>query len=192
MFLPTIILTKAPEANISSFQYLQLHINQASRRLAILTRRQGPTDDDLLANLERRIDSIEGLSLSERPSLEKRYNRVGVPKQTKASPDLVNTGTVPRTGNGKNKGPKHPKAQGAGGNPSKTNGNSTQPSTGNGGGKAASNRTLANGVTLANPPTANDSLGLDIEQVDLFVFIFRGILNLLSELRMQGISLQFS
>ncbi|KAH9481637.1 putative aspartic-type endopeptidase CTSD [Psilocybe cubensis] len=66
--------------------YLQQHMNRAIRRLARMTKREEPSHDDLYSRMERRVLAIEGPEGLE--NLERRYNRIGVPKlaQTTKTP----------------------------------------------------------------------------------------------------------
>lgn len=59
---------------------LQQHINRSVRRLAQMKRRDPPSSRDLEERLYRRVISLEG----DEGSLERRFNRVGVPRRTEA------------------------------------------------------------------------------------------------------------
>ncbi|KAF8969251.1 aspartic peptidase A1 [Flammula alnicola] len=125
--------------------YLQQHINRSIRRLARMTGRSPPSRRDLQENLERRVLAVEGPEALEKrfnrmgvPKrrvenvLEKRFNRIGVPKKAKA-PDSSSLISLKK---GKNS-------------------------------TAQAAPVTANAVAQANAPTAANSLGLDIEAQDV-------------------------
>ncbi|PPQ83461.1 hypothetical protein CVT25_007052 [Psilocybe cyanescens] len=147
--------------------YLQQHMNRAIRRLARMTRREEPSAGDLYARLEKRIVSIEGL---EEGSLEKRYNRIGVPESAQISSGSKSTTAskaaslaeahegitnTQAQANNKGKGKGKGGAGGAGGQKAPAPQPSAQPGV------------VASDVTDAGQPTADDSLGLDIEAQDV-------------------------
>ncbi|KAF9524418.1 aspartic peptidase A1 [Crepidotus variabilis] len=118
---------------------LQQHINRGLHRLARMTGGEVPSRRELEENLERRVLAVEGpegferrfnrrapIDESDEVDLEKRYNRIGVPKP--ASPQGNTLAAV--------KGGK---------------------------GQAAVQKTP---VAAANAPTADNSLGLDIQAQD--------------------------
>lgn len=118
-------------------QLLQQHINRSNRRLARITGRTEPSVEFLERELQKRVYAVEGseglerrngLPRSEENSLEKRYNRFGVPEKPK-SPVGTDSLAVLKKGSG----------------------------NGSNGGQQKSS------VAIANNPTANNSLGLDIE-----------------------------
>ncbi|KJA26380.1 hypothetical protein HYPSUDRAFT_36694 [Hypholoma sublateritium FD-334 SS-4] len=139
--------------------YLQQQINRGVRRLARMTGRAGPSDAELVANLERRVLAIEGPE-----GLERRYNRMGVPSSRDEGTVLekrFNRQGVPRRN--QQRGIQSLK-KGKGGR----NGNGGNAGNGNAGaaGSATSAATPVNDVTFANAPTDSNSLGLDIESQD--------------------------
>ncbi|KAG6898201.1 hypothetical protein C0992_003313 [Termitomyces sp. T32_za158] len=129
-----------------------------------MTGRREPSREELHENLRKRVltvDGEEGLHKhynrfsggEPEQDLEKRYNRTGVPKSAKAG-NKADLDVVLSAGAKQN--------QHAHGKQDKmTNG-------GNGAGNAGSSSTAAlDTVTNANAPTANNSLGLDIEGDDV-------------------------
>ena len=125
-----------------------------------MTGRAGPTDAELVENLERRVLAVEGPE-----GLERRYNRMGVPSSRDEDAVLekrFNRQGVPRRNqqrgvqsfrkgkNGKN---------GNGGNAKGNGGNAGSAST------STSTSSAVNDVTFADAPTDSNSLGLDIECV---------------------------
>jgi hypothetical protein len=121
--------------------YLQQHLNRGLRRLARMTGHAEPSTEELATALYRRVFP---------DSLEKRYSRYGVPKSAKSravdEPESFANKANRKKGSGKGNGTN----AGAG-----SNSNST--------GSTA----VADGVTVANNPTAENSLGLDIEAQDV-------------------------
>jgi hypothetical protein len=140
--------------------YLQQHINRGERRLARMTGRAGPTHATLVENLERRVLAVEGpeglekrfnrMGVPRRSTednvLEKRYNRIGVPQRAKTAAKTAGAASLASLKTGKNR-------NGAKGS------KSSQP--------AAAPATPASSVTNANTPTTANSLGLDIEAQDV-------------------------
>jgi hypothetical protein len=141
-----------------------------------MTGRAEPTVEELTENLRRRMLSIE-----QAESLAKRYNRGGVPTRTPKA-RAAGSGAVIAAAAARaeqdTKG-RHPKVAADGAaiangvakdDDDDTGGNGTDIDNGNGGndgtlgdnGNTGNNGTSAQGVTLANPPTANNSLGLNI------------------------------
>lgn len=133
-----------------------------------MTGSREPSTRELQERLERRVLAIEGPEGLERrfnrmgvPSkrLEARYNRHGVPKSATAAKAKAKAGSASlatiqsaRKKGGKERGGKQGAGVGAGAGAGAGQ-NSTQPA-------AAGN---IPGVSVANQPTDNDSLGLDIE-----------------------------
>ncbi|KAF8222084.1 aspartic peptidase A1 [Tricholoma matsutake] len=115
----------------------QQNINRSHRRYARMTGRTGPTTDELTVNLRKRLLSIEVAEV-----LAKRFNRVGVPNtpNTKAAGSGAALAVAMAKAEKGGKGTHHGKA------------------------KAAA---VTQTVTPANPPTANNSLGLSIEGSDV-------------------------
>ncbi|KAF7375155.1 Acid protease [Mycena sanguinolenta] len=135
---------------------LQQQINRASKRLALMTGREAPTEAMMTEALRKRVLEVEGPEGLERRRVglfgatkDKRFNRTGVPKNGKRSPkkgkNAGNAGNAGATGN-----------TGA---------------TGNGGAAAGSSAIggpdSATGVEVANTPTTGNSLGLNIEGPDV-------------------------
>jgi len=159
----------------------QQNINRSQRRYARMTGRAEPTVEELTENLRRRMLSIE-----QAESLAKRYNRGGVPTRTPKA-RAAGSGAVIAAAAARaeqdTKG-RHPKVAADGAaiangvakdDDDDTGGNGTDIDNGNGGndgtlgdnGNTGNNGTSAQGVTLANPPTANNSLGLNIIANDI-------------------------
>lgn len=114
--------------------------------------RAGPSDAELVANLERRVLAIEGPE-----GLERRYNRMGVPSSRDEDTVLekrFNRQGVPRRN--QQRGVQSLRKGKGGKNASGGKGNA---------GTATSAATPVDDVTLANAPTDSNSLGLDIEFV---------------------------
>lgn len=152
---------------------LQQHINRGLKRHARMTRREAPSEHQLRENLAKRMYIPEG----GRPgSRTKRYNRHGVPKPI-AGAQAISAARVKGT-KGKGKGAKAAKgaaagaaagaagaaAVGAAGNSAA--GNATA-NTGAGFSEVALAAQQAGGLTAANQPTTDNSLGLDIEANDV-------------------------
>ncbi|EKM78686.1 hypothetical protein AGABI1DRAFT_114293 [Agaricus bisporus var. burnettii JB137-S8] len=147
---------------------LQQNINRSNRRLARMTGRDEPTTEELERHLVRRVASVEGLE-----GLEKRYNRGGVPK-SKAKGGASNKGTSKKGKQSKGSS-NHQGGEGStkvspdvvddNGDPAGTSGDPKvggQSQTGD-----SSDPTTPDSVTQAEPPTADNSLGLDIEGRDV-------------------------
>ncbi|KAF8623629.1 hypothetical protein AX17_007330 [Amanita inopinata Kibby_2008] len=103
--------------------YLQQHINRGTRRLARMTGRELPSDEELVARLHKRVLSVEGTE-----GLSKRYNRIGVPKKSKGS--LKTSGATVLSENTHRHGNSVSLANGAGGQ-TDTVTPANQPSTAN-------------------------------------------------------------
>ncbi|KDR78920.1 hypothetical protein GALMADRAFT_244580 [Galerina marginata CBS 339.88] len=136
--------------------YLQQHMNRAYRRFARMKGLALPTRRELQANLEKRVLAVEGPEGLERRfnrrdsvALEKRYNRIGVPKTAtqakakaaKAKVNLKEGSELAAAKKGKGKG--------------------AQPA------QPAQPASAVAPVAQANAPSDNDSLGLDIEAQDV-------------------------
>ncbi|KAF8199635.1 aspartic peptidase A1 [Pholiota molesta] len=136
--------------------YLQQHINRGERRLARMTGRAGPTHETLVENLERRVLAIEGPE-----GLEKRFNRMGVPRRSTA--DNVLEKRYNRIGV-----PHKAKTTGAASLASLKSGKNRNGAKGSKSSQpAAAPAAPASSVTNANTPTTANSLGLDIEAQDV-------------------------
>ncbi|KAG7089827.1 hypothetical protein E1B28_011474 [Marasmius oreades] len=191
--------------------YLQQHINRGNKRLALMSGREIPSDDELRHRILKRLDAIDrprskrsnhvglaggkapvaGLSLNLKEGDAAQGNRGGKQKNNGTPPTGNTRGNgTPPTGAGTNDGT--PPTGNTGGNSTSdgtpptgdTGGNGTPP-TGNTGGNSTSAGTPPTGdtggngtppagagtppegVQAANPPSAKDSLGLDIEGADL-------------------------
>jgi len=156
-----------PRSDIHPQVLLQQHINRGRRRLARMTGRAEPSQEELRADLHKRVYLLDHEPRSRRT---KRFNRHGVPKF-----DALTAGS----GNGGKKAA-------AGVDVAAALGGGFASDTGDGGadsGAAASNATsnstnpgvspldiqaiASDTVTPANAPTANNSLGLAIEANDV-------------------------
>jgi len=148
--------------------FLQQQINRASKRLAMMSGREAPTDAMMHAAMRKRVLAVEG-----EEGLARRFNRHGVSKNDKR----FNRHGVNKNGKRHNK---H-KGQAAGNNAAAAGtgaaaagtgaaaaGNAT--AAGTGAGADASNiggGDSATGVAVANTPTADNSLALDNETPDV-------------------------
>ncbi|TRM64838.1 aspartic peptidase domain-containing protein [Schizophyllum amplum] len=73
-------LRQVPASNEHALIRMQQHINRGNRRLARMTGREGPSDEEMRTALQRRVDSIPTDMLARRYSpedLERRFNRNG-------------------------------------------------------------------------------------------------------------------
>ena len=114
-------------------QRLQQNINRGIRRLARMSGREAPSTSTLEQNLVKRVQAVEGTEV-----LERRFNRMGTRLQREVLEKRFNrVGTTLR-----------PKANSAASLMSLK-------------GRQAASQPPA--VSIANTPTANNSLGLDIE-----------------------------
>ncbi|KIK96589.1 hypothetical protein PAXRUDRAFT_25008 [Paxillus rubicundulus Ve08.2h10] len=160
--------------------FLQQHINRATKRLAFMTGREEPSDYALRSELHKRL-YIVGSGLGSAPTTQssnsnkRRYGAgmAAVPGQS----ECHGKGPADPTKGGMGAGGTMP---GAAGNGTVVAGNGTMSSNGTvSGGGATSNNTGAGvspldiqaatngGLTTANPPTTNNSLGLSIEANDI-------------------------
>ncbi|KAI0671548.1 acid protease [Trametes maxima] len=139
---------------------LQQHINRSLKRFARMKGRAAPSKRELTENIEKRLFVPSGVLPSS--SLDKRYNRHGSKERVKDS--VQDTVTALNKGKGKNQaaakgGKKHKQQQAAAG---------AADDSDDGAAADAGNATAAaNGVTAASTPTADNSLGLDIEAKDV-------------------------
>ncbi|GJE85515.1 acid protease [Phanerochaete sordida] len=152
---------------------LQQHINRGLKRHARMTGRDEPSALELRANLHKRLYIPPGGRPGVRKANAKRYNRHGVAPISDAVSEhndvigvLANTLRQKGTGKGQ-------KGQSAGGNGG-GKGNAT--AAGSGGDQADGGAGFSEvdldaenngGLTAANAPTADNSLGLDIEANDV-------------------------
>ncbi|KAI5119836.1 hypothetical protein M0805_008402 [Coniferiporia weirii] len=160
---------------------LQQHVNRGMKRLARMTGRDEPTDLQLRDNLHKRMFLLPNVHTP-----EKRYNRQGVKpisdvaesfKSKDESPDVVSivSGLVGSAGDVANH---HGGGKGKGGATStvaaatptavaSAAGASASSDTSDGISQADINAAANGGLTVADNPTASDSLGLDIEANDV-------------------------
>ena len=127
-------------------QLMQQHINRSQKRLARMKGIAPPSKREMEERISKRMFIPKG----GRPKNVKRYNRLGMPKVEAAVADIedaVEDIELSVFAKGKGRKGKGKSGQGAGAN-----------GAGAGVDPAAS-------LTAANPPTANNSLGLDIEYV---------------------------
>lgn len=142
---------------------LQQLVNRGDRRLARMTKRDGPTTAEMTDRIERRA-----LALADDERLQRRYNRFGVPETAKTSVTLLDAHT---------RGRKKAIAAACGSANTSSSANSSSgaavgsstPTTGSSGSgtDAGLGAVETTGVTFGNSPTANDSLALDIEASDV-------------------------
>ncbi|RDB25910.1 putative aspartic-type endopeptidase CTSD [Hypsizygus marmoreus] len=116
----------------------QQNINRSQRRWARMSGRTEPTTEELTNNLRKRVLSLDGSE-----ALSKRYNRIGVPKApAKSAAKTAGSGAALASAAAKNR-------------------------KGTGAGEGASFGTAVPDITAADTPTADNSLGLDIEANDI-------------------------
>ncbi|PPQ63842.1 hypothetical protein CVT24_009055 [Panaeolus cyanescens] len=129
---------------------LQQHINRSVRRLARMKRREAPSSRELEERLYKRVTSLQG----EDGALERRYNRMGVPRRSSSH-------TFEKRFNRHGVHQTRPKKSAAGNNLVANNRK----------GKNKNKNQLAAPVpppiTTADQPSDTDSLGLDIEAQDI-------------------------
>ncbi|KAI0806325.1 aspartic peptidase A1 [Irpex lacteus] len=148
---------------------LQQHINRGLKRHARMTARDGPSEHQLRENLAKRLYIPEAGRPGSR--LSKRYNRQGVPKPITAAVKGNNAkakgkGKAGKAAKGAAAGAVGAGAAGAAGAAAAgAGGNSTD--TGAGFSEVALAAQQAGGLTAANKPTDDNSLGLDIEANDV-------------------------
>ncbi|EIN09725.1 aspartic peptidase A1 [Punctularia strigosozonata HHB-11173 SS5] len=141
-----------PRDDIHPQVLLQQHINRAHKRLALMTGREAPSKRELEENLHKRLYIPPG----GRPgtSVGKRFNRVGTKVKTLNTIEESDVTVNEFKGGNQLKGGR--KAKGA-----KAKAAAAAAAAGAGAGAAAA------GLTQANTPTANNSLGLAIEANDV-------------------------
>ncbi|KAG6832820.1 hypothetical protein H0H92_009439 [Tricholoma furcatifolium] len=148
----------------------QQNVNRSYRRYARMTGRRQPTSEELHENLRKRVLAVEG-----EEGLQKRYNRFGVPSATDANLERrFNRLGVPKKSTSTGSGAVLAAAAAA--NERHTNqdkeghhnqgGDGTSASS-DSSSSSSSSSTAAETVAIANAPTANNSLGLDIEGDDV-------------------------
>ncbi|KAF9266563.1 aspartic peptidase A1 [Marasmius fiardii PR-910] len=134
--------------------YLQQHINRGNKRLARMSGREIPSNDELSRRIVKRVAAIEGQDTT----FDKRFNRSGLRGSKRSNHVGLAGGKAPATFKKVQNG-------GASGNGNAANGNG-----GNGAAAGGQNSTAAasaNGVEQANQPATANSLGLDIEGSDI-------------------------
>ena len=145
-------------------QFLQQHINRSLKRYARMTGRAEPSARELEANLHKRLWLPEPGAVGSRVGPQKRYNRHGaLHAQDNGAPNKFKAGK----GRGAKAGAAAAAAAGAGA------GAAAAAATSDNGGPGFSEvnlkAALAGGLTTAGQPTADNSLGLDIESVLAFI-----------------------
>jgi len=145
--------------------YLQQHMNRAYRRFARMTGREEPTRRELQEKLERRILEVEGPE-----GLEKRFNRMGVPRYLEGESRLEKRfnrmGVPKRQKKAAAKGASLLEAKKGKGGKGAGEGGQGAGAGGQGAGGPLDDTNTAD-ITLANTPSTSDSLGLDIEAQDV-------------------------
>ncbi|KAG6850695.1 hypothetical protein H0H93_009853 [Arthromyces matolae] len=147
----------------------QQNVNRSYRRYARLSGRSEPSHEELHDNLRKRVLAVEGEA-----GLERRYNRLGVPKNPRAADSenelerRFNRAGVPSSAKHRRAGSGSTLASAAAKHKHHGNKANNGNSTGNPASTtSSSSATAAAAVTDANAPTAADSLGLDIEGSDV-------------------------
>ncbi|KAJ3483390.1 hypothetical protein NLI96_g6342 [Meripilus lineatus] len=133
--------------------FLQQHVNRGLKRLARMTGREAPSDLELRENLNKRL-YIPASGTGSRQS--KRFDRNGAGRRISTTNVAAKNRKAKGNGNGRN-------SKNNGGN-NATNGTAN---TGPGFSEAALTAALSGGLAKANTPTADNSLGLDIEANDV-------------------------
>ncbi|THH03644.1 hypothetical protein EW145_g6119 [Phellinidium pouzarii] len=163
---------------------LQQHINRGAKRFARMSGRSVPTDVELREKLHKRMFIPPGGRIPGPP--EKRYNRQGVKPISDAVSSVKPLDTAFEGGNGKNaaqgEGHRHsiggqvPAGAGSGTavpvgatatETAAAAGASVSSDTSDGISQIDINDAASGGLTVANDPTASNSLGLDIEANDV-------------------------
>ncbi|KAF9790487.1 acid protease [Thelephora terrestris] len=135
----TLPLKRLPQrSDLPPTVLLQQHINRSHRRHARMTGREGPSDAELVKRMEKRLHQAR---------YDKRFNRNGV--------------NVPASNN-EDVGIKGPNRL-----DSNQLGNGNQNNSSNGFPQAGLDAQNAGNLTIANQPTTNNSLGLDVEGNDV-------------------------
>jgi len=150
---------------------LQQHVNRGHKRLARMTGRDAPATHELRSALRKRMFLLDHGPGSHMPAVEKRFNHQGVTSYSKGQ---INASELKKLqeSNGKNN---KQKATGTGTGTGTSNGTTSSQGAGN---VAASDNSegfsslsleaaINGGLTAADQPTADDSLGLDIEANDV-------------------------
>jgi len=152
-----------PNGSIHPQVFLQQNINRSLKRHARMTGRDVPSNAELKRNIQKRMLAIEDAAPAKR-SHSKRYNRHGVPSSSRIAPssDLPGAKTLGLKANKNGKG----KGQGQAATGTVIN-SSTADEDGQGFSQIDLAAQTSGGLTQANAPTANNSLGLDIEANDV-------------------------
>ncbi|THV02858.1 acid protease [Dendrothele bispora CBS 962.96] len=190
--LVTLPLKRVPQrTDLHPTILLQQHINRSNRRLARFTGRQEPSELELRQHIERRVAALEDPTLAKRfnrsglkGTKDKRFNnRIGLAGSSTAHSfrkgrgrggnggaaaagaggAAVGAGAAGAAGAANGAGGATGAANGAGGATGAANGANGAAASGNGAASAAA----ADAVEKANTPTADNSLGLDIEGDDV-------------------------
>ncbi|KAJ7178850.1 acid protease [Mycena crocata] len=170
----------------------QQHVNRASRRLARMTGREEPSDAMMAEALRKRVLAVEGpeglerrrIGLAGAPKTDKRFNRTGYPKIDKrhaqgkgrkgakkaAAAAAAGAGVGAAAGKGAGAAAGNGAAAGKGAGTAA--GNGTAAGTGATGAGQASTAiggpdSAAGNIEVANAPTTDNSLGLNIEAKDV-------------------------
>lgn len=126
----------------------QQQINRSQRRLARMSGGAEPSTEELTENLRKRLVAIDDSEV-----LEKRYSRFGVPKKQKSkSKSKAKAGTLANAAAGKSK---------------KKGGKGAASANTLAAGDALGGPVSGNDVTAADQPTADNSLGLNVEGNDV-------------------------
>ncbi|TCD63571.1 hypothetical protein EIP91_005210 [Steccherinum ochraceum] len=151
-----------PGAGVSPHVFLQQNINRGLKRHARMTGRDAPSDLELRSNIQKRMLDYE--APAKRDALSKRYNRHGLPSGSRVVPSADILGAKANNLKGNKKG-------GKGGGQAPQGGaalnSSTADETGQGFSEIDLNAQSKGGLTTANQPTADNSIGLDIEANDV-------------------------
>ncbi|KIJ14268.1 hypothetical protein PAXINDRAFT_169881 [Paxillus involutus ATCC 200175] len=152
--------------------FLQQHINRATKRLALMTGREEPSEHALRSELHKRLYILESGpgSTTQGSDLSKRHYRAGM-AAVQGQPGHHGKGSADPTKGGMGAGGTMPGAMGNGtvvaGNGTVTGGAAASNATGTGVSPLDIQAATNGGLTAANPPTTNNSLGLSIEADDV-------------------------
>jgi len=161
--------------------FLQQQMNRAHKRLALMAGRDAPTDGAMFDALHKRVLDVEGDAGIERrfnrwtgakPKFDKRFNRSGLSRNEKRHKNGKKNNAVAKGGAGA--AATGAAATGAAATGAAATGAAAGVAAGAAGaGAAASNVSAlggpdsAQGVAAANAPTADNSLGLNVEVPDV-------------------------
>ncbi|CAL1716788.1 unnamed protein product [Somion occarium] len=144
--------------DVHPFMLLQQHINRGLKRYARMTGREAPSDLELRAHIHKRMYIPATGPGSRKPAVDKRFNRSGVSHISEPVTTLVNNAAT-KGGKGKNRNKNAAAGTGA------TNG--TASNGGAGFSEVDLEAALKGTLAPAGNPTADNSLGLDIEANDV-------------------------